>query len=166
MQILISPTKALKLLWPASAALKALSARGSAALVREKEDGAGQAGLQRGFLIVAGEDSVFPGEEVGMAAAEFVPVGGGRACHALADKEEVGVGDGPGAALLLTSGTGVRFFQKLRQPQQQRFHQGVSEGVCRIEPLSHLRALNWLKHESPSLIDSVCAVHDLVANLI
>ena len=83
----------------------------SAELVGEEEDGAGQVGFERGFFIVTSEDSVFPDEQIGVAAAEFVPVinarAGGGACHALADEEAISVGDGLVIEAGLATGGGV-----------------------------------------------------------
>src|ERR1700757_3833343 len=66
----------------------------SAALVWKKEYGTGQVRLQRCFLIVARQNSTFPNEQVRITAGKFVPVRCASACHALADKKKVGVGDG------------------------------------------------------------------------
>src|SRR5580700_6020663 len=96
--------------------------RRSEALVREEEDGASEVGSQRRFVIIARENSVLPGQQVGVAAGEVVPVGdariggaridglrvdGGSACHALTDDEKVSVRDGLVVELRLTAGSCV-----------------------------------------------------------
>src|SRR5271165_5535619 len=62
-------------------------------LVREEEYAAGKVGLQRGFLIITGQDSVLPREQVGIVAGKLIPVEGGRLTHTLADQKEISVGN-------------------------------------------------------------------------
>src|SRR5579864_9848794 len=60
-------------------------------LVGKHEHRARQIRFQRGFLIVASENSILPRKQIAIAPGEFIPVDGREARHPLPDQEEVSV---------------------------------------------------------------------------
>src|ERR1039458_7667544 len=75
-------------------------------LIWQHEHFSGKIRFQRGFLVVVAQDTILPGEQVGILPSEVFPVGSLRANHALADHEEIGAGDGFVVELGLAAGSG------------------------------------------------------------
>src|SRR5579864_7509313 len=89
-------------------------------LVGKHEHRARQIRFQRGFLVVASENPVFPRKQIGIAPGEFIPVSGREASHPLANQEEVSVSNRLVVALWLsprrriTSQGGGKFLKRLQ----------------------------------------------------
>ena len=77
--------------------------------IGKHKDIASKVGTQRRFAIVAAQDAISPGKQIGIEAGEFLPIPDAVASYALANQEKVCAGNGFVVELRLAVGDSESF---------------------------------------------------------